>query len=141
MGPERGRVKAPEQARVAIKARNSEPRGRGPGSSAPIPFPAAVEVLVRERAMGTIMEPVRDKASAMGTRDTATTPTTATVTDPAATLVVGMAPERVAGAGAGPGPVTATDPMTITVTRTATVTAMARPPLSPSTCGRSSGRF
>ena len=131
-GPEQGRVKAAEEARVAIRGRTSEPRGRGPASSAPFPFLAAVEGLVREQAMGTITEP----AMAMGTTSAAVT-----VADLAAVLVVGMALVRVAGTGAGRGLVKATDLTTVAVTRTATVTATARPPLSPSTCGRSSGRF
>lgn len=140
-GPERGRVKVPEQARVTVKARNSDRRGRVPAGSGPVPFPAAVEVPARDQVRATITEPVRDKAPTMATVDTGTTPAPVPVAGTAAVPVAITAPVRVADTGAGRGLVAATDLMTLTVPRTATVTATARPPLSPSTCGRSSRRF
>ena len=115
---------------MAIGARISRPRGRGPVSSAPFLFLTVAEVLVREQAVGTIMEPARDRAPAMGTMGTA--PATVPGADLAAVLA--------ASTRAGTGLVTATDPMTTKVTHTATVTVMVRPLPFPSTCGRSSGR-
>lgn len=146
-GPERGRVKAAERAR-AVKAPGTEPRGPGPVSSARFPYPVAGEALAPGQAVGTITAPARDRAPTMGTG-------TAPVAGPAAVPVVAMAldkvadtgPDRVASMGTvtytspGQGPVTPTDPTTTTVPRTVTVTVMVRPPLSPSICGRSSGRF
>lgn len=129
---------------MAVRARISGLRGRGPVSSTPFPFPTAVEVLVREQAVDTITEPAGDRAPTLGTmRTTATGRGTETVAGLAAVPVAGTVPVRVTRTGEeGPGTVAAPDPTTITTaTRTATVTVMARPPLCPSTCGRSSGRF
>lgn len=149
-GPDRGRVKAAERARAAkAKAQvpGTEPRGPGPVSSARFPCPVAGEVLAPGQAVGTITAPARDTPPAMGM---GMGPVTVTVAGLAATPVVVMAPDKVAGtgpdrvasmgAGTDPGPTTPTAPTTSTVPRTATVTVMARPPLSPSICGRSSAR-
>jgi len=145
-GPDRGRVKPAERARAA-QAPGTEPRGPGPVSSARFLYPVAGEVLAPGQAVGTITAPARDKARAMGM---GTAPATVTAADLAATPVVAMALDKVVGtapdwmtgrgAGMAPGPMTLTDPTTTTVPRTVTVTAMARRPLSPSICGRSSER-
>lgn len=147
-GPDRGRVKAAERARAArAQAPGTELRGPGPVSSARFPCPVAGEVLAPGQAVGTITAPARDTAPALGT---GMVPVTVTVAGLAATPVVSMTPDKVAGtgqdrvasmaAGTDPGPTTPTGPTTSTVPRTATVTAMARPPLSPFICGRSSAR-
>jgi hypothetical protein len=133
----RGRVRVGERAQAA-KSPGSVPRGPGPASSVRFPYPKAGGVPVPERAAGTITAPVRGTARAM---DMETDP----VEDLAAALVAvaGMASDRGAAKGADTdlGPMTPTAPMTAKVTRTATVTATVRLPRSPSTCGRSSGRF
>ncbi|GAA3897150.1 hypothetical protein GCM10023084_57160 [Streptomyces lacrimifluminis] len=146
-GPERGRVEKTDRVRVA-KDRASEPRGPGPVSSAlfPLPLPVPGRVLDLEQVVVTITDPARDKAArATVTLGTKTAPAAGTAADLAAVPVVGTDPDPVTDTvedtRADTGPVTPTAPTTTAVTRTATVTAMARQPLSPSTCGRSSGRF
>lgn len=140
-GPERGRPEAAVLDRVP-RTTGSAPRGPAPASSARFPCPVADEVPAPEQVTGasTVTEPARDRTPATGIKGTGTDPATGTVAGLAEVLAVGTAPDPVAG-DMGTGRVTSTVPMTTAVTRTATVTAMGRPPLSPSTCGRSSGRF
>lgn len=139
----RGQVRAGERAREATTP-GSVPRGPGPAGSARFPYPKAGGVPASERAAGTITAPVRGTARAMGTGTDPVGGLAAVLGAVAmAVAVAGMAPDQGAGKGADTdlGPMTPTAPMTTKVTRTATVTAMARRPLSPSICGRSSGRF
>ncbi|GAA0290186.1 hypothetical protein GCM10009540_06780 [Streptomyces turgidiscabies] len=140
-GPERGRSEAAAPDRVT-RTRGSAPRGPAPVSSARFPCPAADGGLAPEHVTGTstITARARGRTPATGTKGTGTDPATGAVADLAGVPAVDTAPD-LAAEDMGRGRVTPTVPMTTAVTRTATVTAMGRPPLSPSTCGRSSGRF